>query len=36
VDEIEKDIADVVVDYLRKQSRPVPAPEMGRLIPVSK
>ena len=24
----------VVVDYLRKQSRPVPA--MGRLIPVSK
>jgi len=33
-DEIEKDIAEVVVDYLRKQSRPVPAPAMGRLVPV--
>ena len=35
-DEIENDLADVVVDYLKKQSRPVQAPAMNRLIPVSK
>ncbi len=34
-DEIEKDIAEVVVDYLKKQSSPVRAPAMKRLIPVS-
>jgi 2',3'-cyclic-nucleotide 2'-phosphodiesterase (5'-nucleotidase family) len=35
VEEVDKDIALVVVDYLQKQSGPVPAPEMGRLVPVN-
>ncbi len=31
---IPEEIAQVMIDYLRKQSGPVPAPAMGRLVPV--
>ncbi len=34
LDNLPKDIAQVVIDYLRKQSGSVPAPTMGRLVPV--
>jgi hypothetical protein len=35
IEEMDKDIALVVVDFLEKHSGPVPAPEMGRLVPVN-
>jgi 2',3'-cyclic-nucleotide 2'-phosphodiesterase (5'-nucleotidase family) len=35
VEEVDKDIALVVVDYLQKHSGPIPAPEMGRLVPAN-
>jgi 5'-nucleotidase/UDP-sugar diphosphatase len=34
IDNVPKDVAQVVIDYLRKQSGPVPAPAMGRLVAV--
>lgn len=34
IDNVAKDVAQVVIEYLRKQARPVPAPAMGRLLPV--
>lgn len=33
IDNVDKDVARVVIDYLRASDAPIAAPTMGRLVP---